>query len=53
MKNYLKECLAKMNIEITEEKLEKLRSSLKKAVDAQEYEDAVKLRDQIRALEQE
>ena len=36
-----------------EKKLEELRAALKTAVDAQAYEDAVKLRDEIRALEQE
>ena len=36
-----------------EKKLEELRAALKAAVDAQAYEDAVKLRDEIRALEKE
>ena len=36
-----------------EKRLEELREALKREVDAQAYEDAVKLRDEIRALENE
>ncbi|MDO5478010.1 MAG: UvrB/UvrC motif-containing protein, partial [Clostridia bacterium] len=39
--------------ETTDEKIAKLQLSLKKAIEAEEYEKAAKIRDEIRTLKEE
>ena len=43
---------AEVRVETTAEKIEKLKAEMNKAVAAQEFEQAAKIRDEIKALEE-